>query len=75
MPEALGFVVSDLYPYTYDMRADRVYAVVELDDEDDEKPHTALVLKKGIRKGDRVKVSYEAIVPFGGRNYMVDEKI
>ena len=54
----VALVVSDLYPYTADLREDLVYAVIEFETALDH-PHRALVGINGIRKGDRVKVAVQ----------------
>lgn len=56
--QVVALVVSDLYPYTADERADRVYTVIELEGAQD-KPHRAIVEAHGIRKDDLVNVRIE----------------
>ena len=74
MAQAVASVVSDLHPYLSDMRSDAVYAVIELDDPKD-RPRRALVTINGIRKGDRVKVSFQDSVEKNKRQYIIIEKV
>ena len=75
MAEAIAIVVSDLHPYTADLRADEVYAVVEVESDTDPYPHTARVITKGIRKGDRVRITYSISTYGVVSTYKIVEKI
>ena len=72
VPEAIALVVSGLFPYTADLRADFVYVVIEFEGEQG-RPHNAMVETHGVRKGDRVKVVVETRGIYS--SYRIVEKV
>lgn len=84
MPEAVARVVSELHPFTGDLRTDRVYTVVEIvklfETESNlpetvwNRPHTALVQICGVKKDDEVIVDF-AIALGSDVGYKIIKKV